>query len=278
MAQNRFDYKSNYSKLLTVQVYHDFYSDTLCKELVFIPDLESSRLLRNYSLLFKKLNNGFVIIMNHDKKFNSPVFSGEITLNFILKFKDPYFLIKTDIPYSNNQQINLKNDSGETEKLHKNNFVDFTDMEETTENGIIGLITLTTNKNDEYFGKEGEYEVLPEQNYSINFTSRKIKFRYNFYSTNEVLDFEKYYITNEQLSFKLAKFNKRTLENGMEVFTMELEEQTHIRDVYSTKLFLKKDDEFNKSFSKFLPTPSLKNINYDLISQIYYGDVFIKID
>ena len=70
----------------------------------------------------------------------------------------------------------------------------------------------------------------------------------------------------------------RKLENGIEAFTLELSNQIKLKEKYDFLFYLKKYDELDKSFSKFLPHPEPKNLNFDKTKNIFFNDLFITLD
>ena len=278
MLKNKYNFVSSFSRFISVNFYHNFYKDTLLKGLEIIPDKNTDKLLKNHSILVRYIENGFTLVSKKEHKFEASNFAGEIELIFFFKIKDSFFLNITDIPYTNNQKFIFKNTQDlANEKLHSNLFVDQENTQETDEDGIFGEICLTVNSKNQFFGSELASEGFDELTYSIYFNSRKVKFRYNFFSPNLIVNFEKYFITDEQDSFKLNAYNTRILSNGSLVYSIIIEDDILVSQVPSAKLFLKKDDDLLTYFSVFLPHPKPNTISYDSNDGIYYNDVFVKI-
>ena len=278
MLKNKYNFISSFSKLLSVQFYHNFYKDNLLKEIDVFADEDTNRFLKSHGILMRFIENGFVLISKNDPKFESQNFAGEIKLAFFLKIKSNFFLNITDIPYSNSQKFIFQNTQDvSNEKLHLNDFVDQKNTQSTDKDGIFGEIYLNINSKNQFFGSEVAREISNELIYSIHFNARKVIFRYNFFSTDSVIDFKKYFITDEQDSFKLNNFDTRILANGMSVYFILIEEETLVSQTYTKKLYLKKDDDFLTYFSIFLPYPKPNTINYDSMKNVYFNDVFVKI-
>ena len=278
MLKNKYNFVSSFSKLLSVQFYHNFYKDNLLKEIDVFADEDTNRFLKSHGILMRFIENGFVLISKNDPKFESQNFAGEIKLAFFLKIKSNFFLNITDIPYSNSQKLIFQNTQDvSNEKLHLNDFVDQKNTQSTDKDGIFGEIYLNINSKNQFFGSEVAREISNELIYSIHFNARKVIFRYNFFSTDSVIDFKKYFITDEQGSFKLNNFDTRILANGMSVYFILIEEETLVSQTYTKKLYLKKDDDFLTYFSIFLPYPKPNTINYDSMKNVYFNDVFVKI-
>ena len=51
-----------------------------------------------------------------------------------------------------------------------------------------------------------------------------------------------------------------------------------LKERYDFLFYLKKYDELDKSFSKFLPHPEPKNLNFDKTKNIFFNDLFITLD
>lgn len=274
--KNSFNYQSNFSKIVEVFIYHNYYIDSVCNTLEFLPELETKIKLRNYELLCKPTSQGFVILQNLNGKTSSPSFSGTINLDFKVIFKDLLFLNLTDIPYENNLSFDFSNKLSPKESLHKNIYVDGNDLTDNNSNGISGRIKLLLNQDNEFFGEEKENRTFFK--YSISFNSRIFILRYNFYFVSQSKDMSDYYVFDEKKGKRYLDFKKRKLENGTSVFTLEIPEQKKQSERYDFLYYLKKEDEFDKSFSKFLQYPDPKNLSYDKNEDRFINDLFISLD
>ena len=56
---NRFDYKNDYSKIVEVSFYHEYFESNNLEAVDLIPDPETATLLRNYNLILRKKDNTF---------------------------------------------------------------------------------------------------------------------------------------------------------------------------------------------------------------------------
>jgi hypothetical protein len=92
------------------------------------------------------------------------------------------------------------------------------------------------------------------------------------------LDFSNFFIYDENANKQFNTFFQRTLENGMNVFSFVLDEELKMSEGYKQKLYLKKEDEFNKSFNKYLSHPVPQNLKFESEANIFYLESFIKID
>ena len=275
---NSFDYRSNFSKIVEVFVSHEYYSNKKCNSIEIIPELESSLLIRNYDLLFKPTSQGFIILQNLNSKNSSVVFSGPVSFSFKMIFKDLLFLNLTDIPFKYNQSFLFSNKSSEEGNLHENTFVGKNDIQSSSKNGLSGLINLTLNKKNEFFGNENKNNIPKTLKYTIKYDSRNFILRYNFYSSSSANNIQNYYVLNEKTSSRYLEFTKRQLENGKIVYSLEIPDSYKLMDRYGFLFYLKKDDEFDKSFSKFLPHPEPKNLSFDSTRNIFINDLFVTLD
>ncbi len=278
MIKNNYTYVSNFSQFVSVNIYHSYYKDNLLRDLEVVIDQETSTLLQSYGILIRAIDNGFALITKKDAKFEADSFAGALKLKFVFKLKNAAFLNITDIPYSNNQKFVFQNTQDlSSEKLHPEEYVDEKNIQNTDEDGLFGEIYLSLNSKNQFFGSVSAGKTLDELKYSIHFAAREVKFRYNFYSTEPIVDFEKYFITDEQNSFKMKKYDTRVLANGTLVYYFVLEDSVLVSQNYSSKLYLKKDDDFLTYFSVFLPYPRPNTINFDEDKNSFFNDVFVKI-
>ena len=277
-TQNSIHYKSNFIKIVEVLVLHEYYMNKNCFTIDFILNQENRIKIRNYGLVFKQTGQGFVILQSIDSKTISSSFSGPITFEFGMVFKDPLFLSLTDIPFRYNQLLNFTNEKAIGEQLHESAYVGENDIQPHLENGIAGKIKLTLNQENEFFGQERLESNIPSLKYKINFDSRTFVLRYNFYFTTEAQDIEKFYVLNEKDGTRYENFIERKLENGIEAFSLELSNEIKLKERYDFLFYLKKYDELDKSFSKFLPHPEPKNLNFDKTKNIFFNDLFITLD
>lgn len=275
---NRFDYTNDFSKILELSFYHEFFSDNNFVDLELIPDGETNALIQNYNLIQRKKGNTFFFFKNNNSNLSSLVFSGAVRLNFILKFNDPLFLNISDIPFKFQQKFILEPSKAEKGRLHPQTYVDETLVKPYDENGIIGEISIEINQNNEFFGYEEKENTMEYLKYFARFNSRTVKFRYNFYFSGKKNDFGNFFIYDENTNDKYNDFYQRTLENGMLVNSFVLPEEIKMNESYTHKLYLKKEDEFNKSFSKYLSHPLPKNLKYEVEKKTFYLENFIKIN
>tara|TARA_B100001250_G_C19773742_1_gene778532 strand:+ start:333 stop:1169 length:837 start_codon:yes stop_codon:yes gene_type:complete len=276
MPYNTINYTSNFKKIIAVKLFHNFFLNGKFNFFDIKPNNETKRYLTNYGIIFRKDDNGFVLILNNDDKFASSTFKGDVTLCFQLEFKDDFFLNYTDIPYNNNQKLIFSNSYDV--KLHKNEYVDNTSCHIDSNSGFSSDITLTINKNNEYFGYENTKSDLQEITYKVNFNTRDLIFRYNFITSKKELN--GFFITNEEGSVKYNNFYKRILSSGLDVFCFNYKNNIKASEFYDIKLFLKKNQQGSllSVFNLQLPHPEKNNISFDDDSKLFYADIFVNIN
>lgn len=274
--QNSISLKTNFKQIVEVLVFHEYYKNRNCTTIDFVPDQQSRSMIRNYDLLFKKTAQGFVLLQNRDSKTTSPSFLGPVTFGFNMVFKDVLFLNRTNMPYQNNQLMLFNNETPDRDRLHDDSYVGEKDIQPYAGNGIVGKIELILNQKDEFFGVETR--SLDSYQYKIFFDARTFILRYNFYFTGPEGDINKFYILNEKDGKRYQNFTARKLENGMDVFSLELTDEVKLKEQFDFLFYLKKEDEFDKSFSKFLPHPEPKNLSFDAKRNLFIIDLFSVLD
>ena len=64
----------------------------------------------------------------------------------------------------------------------------------------------------------------------------------------------------------------------MDVYSIELSEEIKLSERFEFLFYLKKEDEFDKSFSKFLSHPEPKNLSFDAERNLFTIDLFNPLD
>ena len=276
VLQNSISLKTNFKKIVEVFVFHEYYKNRNCTTVEFVPDQQSKSLIRNYDLLFKQTPQGFVLLQNRGTKTSSPSFLGPVTFGFNMVFKDVLFLNLTKMPFEYNQFMSFTNVISDRDRLHQDNYVGENDIKSHAGNGIAGKLDLTLNHKNEFFG--GETQSRATYQYKIFFDARTFVLRYNFYFSGANGDISKFYVLNEKDSKRYENFSSRKLENGMDVFSLELSDEIKLKEQFDFLFYLKKEDEFDKSFSKFLPHPEPKNLSFDPDRNLFIIDIFNPLD
>tara|TARA_B100000674_G_C37958344_1_gene970780 strand:- start:567 stop:1394 length:828 start_codon:yes stop_codon:yes gene_type:complete len=272
--KNTFQYSTNYIKIIEVKITHSFFVNQPFSQFKIFPKTITKQLFKDYGIIFKSSNDGFVLIIDKDEKYSGSSFKGEIKLLFDLEFTDQNFLQYTNIPNTNNQLLYFENSF--SEKLHKSKFVDKNVVRKSDEGKLLSEIVLSINKKNEYFGYGNKKNKLQEKIYEIAFDSRDVIFRYNFSTKKSMKNF---YVTDEEDLIKLKNFVKRKLFSGKDVFSLVFKNKIKARDNYNLQFFLKRKEKgvIANTFVLPLPNPDKKNIFFDN-TDLYYADIFVKID
>lgn len=275
---NQINYTSNYKKIIEVEVNHDYFKDNKCISFLFKPTGETLSLFKNYGILFKKTQSGFVLISGADLRFSSAAFNGPIEVEISMSNNDPVFLNYSEISPSIGEGFLFQN-SFEVNTLHQEEYVDASVLTPMNSSKLIeGTIKLSFNQNNEFFGEGSENSNAVGEKYRINFKSREVVVRYNFYSSKDNLDFSNFFIADDENSFKNDTIEKRNLANGQEVFCIQHPSPVKLSQFYDKSLFLKKEDGFLNTFSIQLPQPDVKNVSFDKNDSKYYADLFVSLD
>ena len=273
---NQIKYTSNYKKILTVEIMHDYFENGLCSSFEINPSSNTRNILKDYGIIFRKTINGFVLISNRDERFTGISFNGPIQLTFKLTNNDPLFFNYTDLNLEGGTNFLFQNNN-KTNLLHQKEYVDKTSM--VNNNGFLsGEIKIELNSNNEFFGEESSKKNLVEKKFNINFKSRDIIIRYNLYSSKEDFNYSNLFVTDDENTIKISSMNKRNLSSGRQVFTISQKKQIKSSQIYKKSFFLKKQDKFLNTFSIQLPNPEPKNISFDKEIKKFIAEVFVSLD
>lgn len=273
---NQIKYTSNYKKILTVEIMHDYFENGLCSSFEINPSSNTRNILKDYGIIFRKIINGFVLISNRDERFTGISFNGPIQLTFKLTNNDPLFFNYTDLNLEGGTNFLFQNNN-KTSLLHLKEYVDKTSM--VNNNGFLsGEIKIELNSNNEFFGEESSKKNLVEKKFNINFKSRDIIIRYNLYSSKEDFNYSNLFVTDDENTIKISSMNKRNLSSGRQVFTISQKKQIKSSQIYKKSFFLKKQDKFLNTFSIQLPNPEPKNMSFDKEIKKFIAEVFVSLD
>ena len=273
---NQIKYTSNYKKILTVEIMHDYFENGLCSSFEINPSSNTRNILKDYGIIFRKIINGFVLISNRDERFTGISFNGPIQLTFKLTNNDPLFFNYTDLDLEGGTNFLFQNNN-KTNLLHQKEYVDKTSM--VNNNGFLsGEIKIELNSNNQFFGEGSSKKNLVEKKFNINFKSRDIIIRYNLYSSKEDFNYSNLFVTDDENTIKISSMNKRNLSSGRQVFTISQKKQIKSSQIYKKSFFLKKQDKFLNTFSIQLPNPEPKNISFDKEIKKFIAEVFVSLD
>ena len=273
---NQIKYTSNYKKILTVEIMHDYFENGLCSSFEINPSSNTRNILKDYGIIFRKIINGFVLISNRDERFSSISFNGPIQLTFKLINNDPLFFNYTDLNLEGGTNFLFQNNN-KTNLLHQKEYVDKTSM--VNNNGFLsGEIKIELNSNNQFFGEGSSKKNLVEKKFNINFKSRDVIIRYNLYSSKEDFNYSNLFVTDDENTIKISSINKRNLSSGRQVFTISQKKQIKSSQIYKKSFFLKKQDKFLNTFSIQLPNPEPKNMSFDKEIKKFIAEVFVSLD
>lgn len=269
------DFITQFSEVVAVNFAHNYFSNDMLKFFDVKPSLETSKLFKSYGLLFRKTNNGFVLLSGFEERIRSTAFNGSVRFSFTLHSKDPYFINYTEIDYDSDLKLVLSNDFSNG-YLHKSKYVDSSRSSKKDKQQLADIL-LNFTENNGFFG-------LPEKNttkfplrYTISFDSRKILIRYNFV-TQSPKGMEGFFITNEDNQEITDSFDKRNLASGREVFYFCSNNLVQCKEFYDFRYYLKKQQDFFMSFELPLAHPTKNNISFDLNKKAFIADVFVNLD
>ena len=270
--KSTYEFISGFKEVVRLDILHNFFKSGILNNFQIGVSSKTVTLLKNYGLILKTQNNSIVILSEVNDRFTTSSFNGEICLNIQLFPKDKFFLNYTNLPYDLLGSLNFENKF--KDNLHPGKFVDKKCI--TKSRGKFRFdITLKFNESHGFFGNSSN-DTKKDILYKIIFNSRSYFLRYNLITSANNVD--KYYITNEEDEFKLKGFKKRTLSSKKIVYSITLKEKIKSMESYDFRHFLKKDDDFFKSYLVPLNHPEKQNISYCNSDKVYYADVFINID
>ncbi|WP_075341253.1 hypothetical protein [Tenacibaculum agarivorans] len=168
--------KSSFHKVFNVAVLHDYYSDNICKGLVYTPTIETEEIIYAYNFKINITTKGFELYTYSNTTIPSLLnyinrVTGAESFNFNVTTSNTHFYQFTNLPI-NEIGITYFN-SAEVEKTTK------------TEKIILKPHFIRTRSTEFLFKlsvgfKEliGLYELKKEGNYEIQFQSRLTKWKY----------------------------------------------------------------------------------------------------
>jgi hypothetical protein len=92
--------ESRHKEFFGVLCLHDYYSDKICRDLEFEPTAETAMVLRNYKLVFKPADFGFIILYTPgDSEERLRAMPLHTRLSFIIRCKNPRFMNFSQVPF-----------------------------------------------------------------------------------------------------------------------------------------------------------------------------------
>jgi hypothetical protein len=128
----------SYKKLFHVRCFQGYYEAMTGRHLRFIPDIETQRLLKSYSMLFKQTPDGFVILYNVDKQNLILRLAKDLSIRVMVAITEGHFANFTLLEHANQRELyyltnagksSVASEGGKTIKLlHEESFIGARDI------------------------------------------------------------------------------------------------------------------------------------------------------
>lgn len=276
------NYIVQYQELLSISIFHGYYSRNKCGDFSFETSKETSQLLQQYGIITKQESNKIILIIEANKDFNHFCYQGELVLTFYLKNKNPQFLNFTDLPFGSNQLIEFEHIPGR-ELLHATDSVPIEICHESDETGIIGKISVSINKENELFGLDSAQRnnLLPIR-HTIQFKERNVYWKYFIYGTSKYMEEAKYLCIYEKNQKDSITFNAKglvKLPNGKDGLLFISDESLPLKErpLKILGLYLNKNKNTENQLIKSLPCPNPTSVYYDKNEEKFFVQEFIFI-
>lgn len=97
--------ESRHKEFFGLICYHDYYTDLLCKDFIIEPTPETVQLMRNYYLIHKPLDFGFLMTYSPEESPQRLKHAPEkLRFSFTMRLKNKRFVNFTDIPFHSDWQ------------------------------------------------------------------------------------------------------------------------------------------------------------------------------
>lgn len=276
-------YRLDYRVVLEFRVFHNYYTDGSCRDLEIAPTPESRAKLRGYQMLFRKERDGFLLALNSQKDYSTPLFSRPDFLDFSFRVGNPHFIRYTDLPFEP-AQFHFFESSGLFEgRMHPGAFVDGSSIQSSDMDGVSGVLRIV---------HDGEQVLIPPSAapdgdtprlHYLHFNTRKVRVRYICHGSGDMVEnFHEYSVESFEVNGKPLTFSnprKITLRNGDDAFEIVSDGEVELRSGYEGHGLLKKARGSGIPFlyKKVLPLPKPENVTYNPISEQYFADIFVKL-
>ena len=276
------NYTVQFQELLSISIFHGYYSHNKCGDFSFEMSKETSQLLGEYGIIIKQETNKIILIIDANKDFNHFCYGGAMNLTFYLKNKNPQFLNFTDLPFISNQQLEFEHTPGR-ELLHSTELVPIEICRESDESGIIGKISLSINKENELFGLHSEQRnnLLPIK-HSIQFKERNVYWKYFIYGPSSYMEEADYLCIYEKNQNDSISFNSQgmvKLPNGKDGYLFISEKTLPLKERPNKQfgLYLNKSKNTEIQLIKSLPCPDPTSVHFDKKEDKFFVQEFIFI-
>lgn len=276
------NYTVQFQELLSISIFHGYYSHNKCGDFSFEMSKETSQVLEEYGVVSKQETNKIILIIDVNKDFNHFCYGGALNLTFYLKNKNPQFLNFTDLPFISNQQIEFEHTPGR-EFLHDTDMVPIGICRESDDAGILGKISLSINKENELFGLNSakRNNLLPIK-HSIQFKERNVYWKYFIYGPSRYMEEADYlciYEKNQKNSITFIPKGMVKLPNGKDglLFISKNSLPLKERPTKILGLYLNKNKNTENQLIKSLPCPDPTSVHYDKNEDKFFVQEFIFI-
>jgi hypothetical protein len=265
------NYTVQFQELLSISIFHGYYSHNKCGDFSFEMSKETLQLLGEYGIIIRQESNKIILIIDANRDFNHFCFGGTMNLTFYLKNKNPQFLNFTDLPFISNQQIEFEYIPGR-ELLHTTDAVPIEICHESDDAGIIGKVSLSINK---------ENDLLPIR-HTIQFKERNVYWKYFIYGPSRYMEEAEYLCIYEKNQKDSISFNSKgmvKLPNGKDglLFISENSLPLKERPTKILGLYLNKSKNTENQLIKSLPCPDPTSVHYDKKEDKFFVQEFIFI-
>lgn len=276
------NYTVQFQELLSISIFHSYYSHNKCGDFSFEMSKETSQVLGEYGIVSKKESNKIILIIDSNKDFNHFCYSGALNLTFYLKNKNPQFLHFTDLPFISNQQIEFEHIPGR-ELLHTTKAVPIEICNVSENVGIICKVSLSINKENELFGLNSakKNNLLPIK-HAIQFKERNVYWKYFIYGPSRYMEEADYlciYEKNQKNSITFISKGMVKLPNGRNglLFISENSIPLKERPTKILGLYLSKNKNTENQLIKSLPCPNPTSVHFDNKEDKFFVQEFIFI-
>lgn len=276
------NYTVQFQELLSISIFHSYYSHNKCGDFSFEMSKETSQVLGEYGIVSKKESNKIILIIDSNKDFNHFCYGGALNLTFYLKNKNPQFLHFTDLPFISNQQIEFEHIPGR-ELLHTTKAVPIEICHVSENVGIICKVSLSINKENELFGLDSAQrnDLLPIR-HTIQFKERNVYWKYFIYGPSRYMEEADYlciYEKNQKNSITFISKGMVKLPNGKDglLFISENSIPLKERPTKILGLYLNKNKNTENQLIKSLPCPDPTSVHYDKKEEKFFVQEFIFI-
>lgn len=269
---------TQYRLSLRFFVLHDYYVNGWCPDFSFQPTAETLEKLRNFRFKYRNLENGIELALDMHHDFSNPIFQQEQIFNFTFRNNNPFFLQFTDMPFVSSGMMLFDTSEAHGESLHEGSTIQAQHFMKTGKDGLNGVLRVRHQPAKPLWGEGGK----PYQ-YYIRFGARKVKLRYIFYGTKDLMDiFSKFIVEESDNMHKIVTFgspNLIQLKNGEPAFECTSKQEIAMKNLWNNPLIVKREKGNGTPFDyrKTLPYPKPDGVKYDETINGFVTEIFVKL-